>query len=153
MTPLPDRRLPSPLDYGKIIVDIGSGARPYGNIQLDIYPDRSDQHHRGETVEPTIIGDAHHLPLKDKVVHRILYLHILEHLKCPYYALLEAYRVLRGFGEIRVELPNPRLWEHERDEHLYSWHPDTFRNIVRETGFDTKLYHQGGRNHSVEAIK
>lgn len=147
-----DRRMPSPLDHGQIVIDIGSGARPYGNIQLDIYPEKSETHHIGESVTPTVFGDAHNLPFRDNIAHRMLYLHIIEHLDHPAEALREGMRVKRGFGSIRIEIPNPRLWEHERDEHIYSWHPDTFRNLCKHVGMKIKKYHQGGRNHSIEAI-
>lgn len=148
-----DRRMPHPSECGKIVMDIGSGARPYGNIQLDLLPEESDKHHIGSTVLPTVVGDAHHLPFREKIADRMLYLHIIEHLRRPLDALEDGHRVLKNFGSIRIEIPNPRLWEHERDEHLYSWHPDTFHNIVNAAGFIIKRYHQGGKNHSIEAIK
>jgi len=150
---LVDRRLPSPLDNGKIIIDIGSGARPYGNIQLDLLGEESDKHHRRESVSPTVYADAHHLPFRGGVIDRALYLHIIEHLHYPYGALKDGHRILKKGGSIRIELPNPRLWEYERDEHLYSWHPDTFHNIVKATGYTLVKYHQGGKNHSIEATK
>ena len=164
-----DRRLPSPIDFGKIVLDIGSGANPHGNIQIDLYGEESDRHHIRKSVTPTMYASAEHLPFRDRVVDRVLCLHILEHLRRPFDALLDIWRVLkssaplkkemtrgdfnRWTGSLRIEEPNPREWAHERREHLYSWHPDTFRNIVRETGFQTVIYHQGGRNHSIEAVK
>ena len=149
---MPDRRTPHPLESGKIVMDIGSGARPYGNIQVDLVPEESDKHHVGESILPTVFADAHHLPFRDKIADRILYLHIIEHLDHPAGALRDGKRVKKPFGSIRVEIPNPRLWEHERDEHIYSWHPDTFQNLMKYIGFRIKLYHQGGKNQSIEAI-
>ena len=152
---MPDRRMPHPLECGKIVLDVGSGARPYGNIQIDLKPEVSDQHHRGESVLPTVFASADrgNIPIRDKVIDRALWLHIIEHLTQPYDALKDGWRTLKNFGSVRIEIPNPRLWDHERDEHLYSWHPDTFHNIVKATGYIIKLYHQGGKNHSIEAIK
>lgn len=150
-TRLVDRRLPSPLDYGKIMMDIGCGANPYGNIQIDLLPDDSDKHHRGESVPPTVYADAHHLPFRPRVADRISYIHIIEHLIRPIDALKEGRRVSREDGLIKVSIPNPQLWKHERDEHLYSWHPDTFHNMMKFVGFKIKKYRQGGKNQSIEA--
>jgi len=149
---LVDRRMPSPLDCGKIVIDVGAGARPYGNIQVDLLPEESDKHHRQTSVLPTVFADAHHLPFRKNIAHRMLYLHIIEHLDHPAGALRDGMRVKRGFGTVRIEIPNPRLWEHERDEHIYSWHPDTFQNLCKWVGMKIKKYHQGGKNQSIEAI-
>jgi len=148
---MPDRRIP--LDWNHLVLDIGSGAIPRGNIQVDLPPNESDKHHRSASVTPTIYADAHYLPFRANVIERVLCLHIIEHLKRPFDALLEVKRVLEENGTLRIEIPNPRLWNHERKEHLYSWHPDTFHNIVRETGFKLIKYHEGGRNQSIECIK
>ena len=166
---LVDRRIPHPLECGFIMLDVGSGANPHGNVQIDLYGEESDKHHVRKSVAPTIYASAEHLPFRDEVIDRALCFHILEHLRRPFDALLDIRRVLkrsghlskyksriifkRLTGSIRIEEPNPREWAHERREHLYSWHPDTFHNIVRETGFETVIYHQGGRNHSIEAVK
>ena len=136
-----------------IFDDVGSGANPHGNIQIDLKSEESDKHHRRLSVKPTVYADAHYLPFKDETFNRVLCLHIIEHLKRPFDALLEVKRVLKKSGSLRVEIPNPREWLHERKEHLYSWHPDTFNNIIRETGYKFIQYHQGGRNHSIECIK
>jgi len=148
---LPDRRIT--LDWNNLVLDVGGGANPHGNIQIDLKPEISDKHHRWKSVPPTVYADAHHLPFRDSVFNRVLCLHIIEHLTCPFHALLEVRRVLKHKGTLRIEVPNPKEWNHERKEHLYSWHPDTLQNIVRETNFRLVKYHSGGRNHSVECMK
>jgi len=150
---MPDRRIP--LDWNYLILDVGSGAIPRGNIQIDLPPLMSDEHHRSKSIAPTVYADANakHLPFRDNVFSRVVCIHIIEHLFSPYYTLLEVKRVLKPNGSLRIEIPNPKLWDHERKEHLYSWHPDTFHNIVRETGFKLVKYHQGGKNQSIECVK
>ena len=148
-----DRRMPPPHICGKTVLDVGSGARPFGNIQVDLPPEESDKHHQGKSVMPTMFADAHNLPLRGGVVDRVLLLHIIEHLEAPLYALRDVRRVLKPFGSVRIEIPNPQKWAHERKEHLYSWHPDTFHNIVRVAGFIRPQYHADTRNHSIEAVK
>jgi len=148
---MPDRRIP--LDWNNLVLDVGSGAIPRGNVQVDLPPVESDKHHRRKSVPPTVYADVYYLPFKDCSFHRILCLHIIEHLRHPFMGLLEVKRVLKVKGTLRIEIPNPQMWNHERPEHLYSWHPDTFHNIVRETGFKLIRYHQGGRNQSIECLK
>jgi ubiquinone/menaquinone biosynthesis C-methylase UbiE len=138
-----------------IKIDYGSGANPRGNINTDLYPDESDKHHKEKTVIPTLFcsADLFHQPFRDGIADFGSYIHSLEHLKCPYCALVDTYRILKKGGSIRIEIPNPTEWDHERDEHLYSWSQDTITNLVRSTGFRIVNHIMIRKNQLIEAVK
>ena len=146
----------SPLDTGKIYVDLGSGAQKRGNINIELYPEESDKHHRFKTKNPTIYAsvDRNNIPLRDGIRDRNTWVHVVEHLTQPLDAIKDGYRILKKGGTARISVPNPRKVARERKEHLYSWHPDTFHNLVKRAGYTILEY--GGkmnRSHSMELKK
>lgn len=144
-------------------LNIGSGAdhRPpeEGWVNLERYPD--SDHHVGETEPPECYADAHHLPFVDESVRHVRLSHVIEHLERPLDALREAYRVLEHRGTCYVEVPHAGLVTAERDEHLYSWTPDTLVNIVERPGFIIQKYDDARKEyenfeshvHWVHAVK
>jgi len=103
-----------------------------GTRHLDYYiPIITDSH-------VYIRGDAHSLPFSDNTFDIVYIIHALEHFKCPYIALLEAFRVLRPQGLLLVIVPNPKVnladW---RDRtHLYSFTEASLENLLEAIGFE-----------------
>jgi SAM-dependent methyltransferase len=52
-----------------------------------------------------VLGDAHHLPIRDDAVSAVICSEVLEHLNDPLAAILEFYRVLKSGGETIVTVP------------------------------------------------
>lgn len=92
------------------ILDIGSGNRTQPEhfrqseisyISLD-YPVTMALGYQGT---PHIFGDAHQLPIRDKIIDNVLLLDVLEHLRNPRQAMREACRVLKPDGTILLQTP------------------------------------------------
>ena len=82
----------------------------------------------------------------------VIFRHSLEHLPHPLASLREAHRILKGGGEVIIEVPNARsfqarlfkdrwvYWDIPR--HLYTFSNVTLRRVLIEAGFSTvNLWH------------
>jgi ubiquinone/menaquinone biosynthesis C-methylase UbiE len=79
-------------------IGVGAGLWKYSSgevINLDIQ----------EGFKVDIVGDAHHLPFKDKIFDSVIMQAVLEHLHTPDQALKEAFRVLKPNGFLYLEVP------------------------------------------------
>lgn len=126
--------------------NIGSGADyRTGWLNIEAYPESS--HHTGETIPPDMWADAHTLPIKPNTLSHVRLSHVLEHLERPLDALRDAHRALEAGGTLYVEVPHAGKVLSERDQHLYSWTPDTFQNIVQTAGFRIKEYEDAPKEY------
>jgi len=66
-----------------MILDIGSGPHPMGDINLDLNSDS----------KPDIVADGQNLPFIDNVFETVRASHTIEHLKNPIQFIKELYRV------------------------------------------------------------
>lgn len=78
------------------ILDIGSGPRPKGTVNIDLSP----------RFNPTIVADARNLPFRASVFDGSYLSHILEHVVDPENILKEAHRVLRATKSVTIVFPN-----------------------------------------------
>jgi|Deesub1362B_J571_1020462.scaffolds.fasta_scaffold01904_3 SAM-dependent methyltransferase len=78
-------------------LDIGAGKRKYGNniVRVDIEPEAS----------PDIVADIHYLPFKYETFDFIIFTSVLEHIRKPWQASEEIYRVLKNGGILYCEVP------------------------------------------------
>lgn len=92
-----------------------------------------------------LLGDAHHLPLRDKSVCGLLCRSVLEHVDSPIKALYEMKRVTDGLIVIRVPnvmnfwriymtLRNPEYPIPPITRHLQSWDSKSIRYLMRVVG-------------------
>lgn len=100
------RKLKVPAGNG-LVLDVGSGGRPYP--RSDVLLDRLSgaEHRCGEQMmmdgRPAILGDANKMPFKDKAFDFVIASHILEHMSNPEGFLKELMRVGKaGY----IETPN-----------------------------------------------
>lgn len=54
---------------------------------------------------PEVFGDGQALPFADASLHSVLMLHVLEHIRCPEQAIVEAWRTLKPDGLLVIEVP------------------------------------------------
>ena len=93
------RRLYCPVDRKALVLEVGSGGRPYfrSNVLLDAY-ENTRQRHWDTLVSdrPTVLGFVENLPFKDKTFDFVIASHVLEHSSDPERFLLELQRVAKA---------------------------------------------------------
>ena len=82
-----------------MILDIGIGNRPRGDVNLDVWANPLCN----------IMGDIQHLPIKTGVVAKILCSQVIEHLDNPNLALSEIKRAMRNDGVAHIDVPKPEF--------------------------------------------
>lgn len=80
-----------------VIVDIGCGRRPQGDINIDVV----------RTPFCNMVASAEHLPIRSDSADKIVCSHVLEHLDNPREALSEINRVLAPNGIACISFPKP----------------------------------------------
>jgi len=100
------RKTRVPVTQGGLVLDVGSGGKPYP--RSDVLLDRMTgaEHRNGAAMmldRPAVFGDAQRMPFKDKVFDFVIASHILEHMNDPAVFLSELQRVGKaGY----IETPN-----------------------------------------------
>ena len=91
--------------------------------------------------------DCHDLHIfKDKSFDKAVFKETLEHLRHPYKALAEVYRVLKDEGVLTITIPNPNHWTkiqyylkdkaiYQSKDHLYTWNRSEIQNLLSRVGF------------------
>ena len=117
----------------KLILDIGCGATPRGEINIDPFPfDRKQcwKKRDPKTIPKFIFADAEALPFRDKIFDTALCIHTLEHLKYPLKALKEMNRTVKK--KIIIKVPS-QFNINKTETHLYTWNPETLKNLLNTT--------------------
>lgn len=95
-----------PVSTKALVLDVGSGNSPYPRSDVLLDRLQGDAHRCGQALiidRPLILGDALHMPFKDKAFDFVVASHILEHMKDPAQFLSELMRVAKaGY----IETPN-----------------------------------------------
>ncbi len=117
-----------------VFLNLGCGADMRGEIRIDINPDR---------VGLNLIGDAHYLPIRDRVINDVFCKSVLEHLKNPFKGLSEMKRVSKN--RIIVIVPNVYHWNrimrslitpyqatNRETLHLQAWDVKAFKFLVNQ---------------------
>ena len=81
-----------------LVLDVGSGERPHprANVLCDLLVKNNSQRAGGFPIvidRPFVVGDAYHLPFKNKSFDYVICSHLLEHLEQPEKAANEITRV------------------------------------------------------------
>lgn len=88
-----------------LVLDIGCGtnnqyaAHPQGDVNCDI--DTLAKH-----IKNFVRCDAHYLPFKNQVFHKVVAYHLIEHLSDLSKFIAEIERILKDHGEIEMVTPN-----------------------------------------------
>lgn len=80
------------------MLDVGGGDR------IISFPNFVNFDRLGYSGFVTVVGDAHHLPFRDKIFDLVLCEAVVEHLRQPWVAVEEFYRVLRSGGYIYADV-------------------------------------------------
>jgi SAM-dependent methyltransferase len=82
---------------------VGCGFRPFGSVNLDLFPEPRLEHTRGSGGKPIALpvhhirnfikADAQHLPFKDNAFEHVFSAHTIEHVSDPALMLRELVRV------------------------------------------------------------
>lgn len=116
-------------------LNVGCGNIFEGDVRIDLI----------KTKAVNLLADAHFLPFKDKVFTHIICTEVLEHLKSPFNALKEIYRVLKINGEIMITVPNltelrrilsisknPMKVRNIDTDHKQGWDPIEFTRLANQ---------------------
>ena len=117
-----------------VFLNLGCGSDMHGEIRIDINPDRPGLN---------LIGDAHHLPIRDKVINHVFCKSVLEHLKSSFKGLSEMKRISKN--RITVIIPNVYHWNrimrnlivprapiNRETVHFQSWDAKAFKFLVNQ---------------------
>jgi len=118
---------------GKIVLNVGSGIGRFDHyLSKDIKPINLDI--SSSVIDVDIIADAHLLPFKDSSFDIVYSVAVLEHLKRPWAAADEIFRVLHPGGHVVLELPFLNVIH---DEHDYFRFTDNgIRSLLDERRFE-----------------
>ena len=118
---------------GKIVLNLGSGIGRFDHyLSKDIKPINLDI--SSSVIDVDVIADAHFLPFKDRSFDIVYSIAVLEHLKRPWAAADEIFRVLHPGGHVVLELPFLNVIH---DEHDYFRFTDKgIRSLLDERRFE-----------------
>jgi len=92
-----------------VVVDVGSGhpMRKLRGHLLDLAREARlyCAIEYGAECRPTVIGDAHSLPIKDCSADAVICKTVLEHVKCPQLVVDEIHRILKSNGRLYINAP------------------------------------------------
>ena len=136
-------------------LDIGSGivGNPHHSFLEDECVCHVDINRKAYHLE--VIGDIENLPFRDSCVDVVNARHIFEHLRNPFGALKECYRVLEKSGVLIISVPNGSFfkWKSSGKTHFYSWNQYTLKNFLeqqfKDARVETSMRNLGGRKRKL----
>lgn len=128
-----------------MMLDVGCGNLPKGDVNCDLYTARS-AHRLGQLLctgaaENFVQCDANHLPFRDGVFNQVFSGQVIEHVSDPYGMLREMKRVCRGkiivetvhqLGENLTLNPKRRRWI--RQHHINKFTFQSFQQVSQSLG-------------------
>lgn len=127
-------------------LNLGCGHDKRGEIRMD---------YKSSKMAINIIGDAHHLPFRDKSISKTLCNCVLEHVLSPFKALSEMKRVTDGsiiivvpnlthIRRIIKAIRNPFYDIDHETTHFQGWGPSEIRHLAYFVGLKVKSLRWGG---------
>jgi SAM-dependent methyltransferase len=118
---------------GGTMLDLGCGDKDFEAICRHTNLDYVGLDYSG--ARPDLLGDAHALPFKDESFDFVVSFAVLEHLRYPFIAMREAFRVLKSGGTFigTVAFLEP----FHMDSYAHLTHLGTY-NVLKHAGFDVQ---------------
>lgn len=125
------------LKSGASVLDVGAGDCPYKDIFANHVYKSTDfaktGYHRFSEID--YICPAEAIPVSEKSFDAILCTEVLEHVPDPGSVLVEFNRILKSEGSLFLTTPLINQL-HEEPYDFYRYTPYSFRNILKEAGFE-----------------
>lgn len=131
-----------------LVLDVGCGFRPRGNINIDIarkwiplmYEYDKDKSFAIQKIPNFILASACNLPFKDKIFDKVISFSVLEHIPKPFQALSEIVRVCKA--EANVYVPHRFSPSAKKPYHVSFFNLTWFKKAFDKLGihnYDAKL--------------
>jgi len=152
-----------------MILDIGCGWNPKGDVNTDLFlhksiPNREYEQqiylgykrtifYKVQQIPNFICCDVYHLPFLNDTFSLVIASHILEHLDNPLKAIKEFNRICCGVCVIRV--PNAKMLKvQEENLHIYSWNSSTLQALLHRVFTYVHIHKWYSKHHhKLETIK
>lgn len=125
------------LRSGASVLDVGAGDCPYKGIFANFAYKSTDfaktGYHQYNEIDYVCSADA--IPVGEKSFDAIVCTEVLEHVPDPKSVLVEFNRVLKSEGSVFLTTPLINQL-HEEPYDFYRYTPYSFRNLLKETGFE-----------------
>ena len=137
-------RLVRSVGPGDVLLDVGCGEGGLRELMepsaLYVGVDRhaGEQHNEyaNWNMRPSVIGDAHQLPIATGVCRTVAMMQVLEHLRKPTQAFAEVRRVLRPGGHLFITVPFMHQIHHAPHDY-YRYTPYGLKALAEEAGLHT----------------
>lgn len=133
--------------FSILILDVGCGGSPRGDINVDGFPFDRGQYYADydmKNIKMFVWSIGECLPFKDNVFNKVSCRHVLEHVPNPLKFLKELNRILVDKGELLILVPS-EFRNNYTKSHLFTWCPNTLNNLVMkvfdevQTGYTDRL--------------
>lgn len=121
----------------KLVLDVGCGCRPEGNVNCDLYPQPTFHRKSGDFIgkPPNFVRcDACHLPFRTSSIYKVFSDSVIEHLDDPSLMVKEMFRVC----QFKIEIVAPhRFYKSKRAtrrEHKYYFTKSWFARLFNTLG-------------------
>ena len=102
-----------------IILDVGCGDMPKGDVNIDLFPHVKALGREGIPTTADIFCDGRRLPFRDGTFEKVLCHHVIEHTTDPFGVLVELVRV--SSQDIEIRTPHRYSVDALRDPHHVSF--------------------------------
>lgn len=139
-----------------MILDVGCGNNPKGDVNCDLYIAKTSHRGNGEVIDAKDIknfvlcdcGSNHFkfLPFRSKAFSVVRSDHVIEHCECFYKTTAEMIRVARD--EVNITIPH-RYWrafpfKGQNPTHINFFSVKYIRRLVRVLGYDAEIHTRHG---------
>lgn len=121
-----------------MILDVGCGSKPQGNVNCD--PFIKDMGHRqgGEIlqvyrIKNFVLCDGQQLPFRNCIFEKVFSSHVIEHVKNPYKFLAEIVRVCKIGGCVDLRLPHRFSYGAKYKGHINFFDYKWFANNIQDS--------------------